>query len=123
MEDDLELRALRLKKMMKFMASQARETREKKALSFEEAMKVLKPRLADRGDEVLEAALQQYPETAKRLVVVLAEKILEGSIADRITGEALMSVFEYLGMPVKLKTKILYYKKGEYKSIVDLLKK
>jgi len=122
MEDDLELRALRLKKMMKLMASKPRPAEEKRELTFEEALKVLRPRLVDRGDEVLEAALEQYPEQAKRIVILLAEKITEDGFEGKITGEALLSFFEYLGMPVKLRTKILYYKKGEYKSITDLLK-
>jgi len=118
----LELRALRLKKMMKLMASKPRPAEEKRELTFEEALKVLRPRLVDRGDEVLEAALEQYPEQAKRIVILLAEKITEDGFEGKITGEALLSFFEYLGMPVKLRTKILYYKKGEYKSITDLLK-
>jgi len=33
-----------------------------------------------------------------------------------------MQLFEYLGMHVRLETKILYYRKGEYKSIRDLLR-
>jgi len=122
MEDDLELRALRLKKMMKLMASKASKPEEKKELSLEEALKILKPMLVDRGDEVLEAALEQYPDQAKKIIVLLAEKIIQERFSGKITGEALLSFFEYLGMPVKLKTRILYYKKGEYKSITDLLK-
>jgi len=118
----LELRALRLKKMMRLMASKASKPEEKKELSLEEALKILKPMLIDRGDEVLEAALEQYPDQAKKIIVLLAEKIIQERFSGKITGEALLSFFEYLGMPVKLKTRILYYKKGEYKSITDLLK-
>ena len=49
--------------------------------------------------------------------------ILAGRIAGKISGEALLSIFEQLGMPIKLRTKILYYKKGEYRSIADLVKR
>ena len=122
MEDDLELKALKLKKMMRLMASKASKPEEKKELSLEEALKILKPMLIDRGDEVLEAALEQYPDQAKKIIVLLAEKIIQERFSGKITGEALLSFFEYLGMPVKLRTRILYYKKGEYKSITDLLK-
>ncbi len=122
MEDDLELRALRLKKMMKLMSARAKKPEAKRTLGFEDALKIVREKLVDRGDEVLEAALEQYPETAKKIVQVLAEKIVDGAVSGKISGEALMSLFDYLGMPVKLKTKILYYKKGEYKSITDLLK-
>ena len=122
-DEDLELRALKLRKLMRLAALKAEKERQpERRLNFEEAMKILKEYLEDRGDEVLEAALEQYPEQAKRVAMMLAEKIARGELRRKLSGGALMSLFEYLGMPVKLRTKILYYKKGEYKSIADLLK-
>ena len=94
MEDDLELKALKLKKMMKLMASKKNEEK-REELTFEEALKIVKEHLGDRGDEVLNAAIQQYPEQTRKIILMLA---------------------------VKIKTKILYYKKGEYKAIGDLIK-
>lgn len=126
MEEDSELKALKLKKLMKLMASQGTSKRDAekqgRELSFNEALEIIRGYLVDRGDEVLDAALEQYPEGARKVVQVLAEKIIQGGFRGEISGEALLSVFEYLGMPVKLKTKILYYKRGEYKSIADLIK-
>ncbi|HDD42383.1 MAG TPA: hypothetical protein ENF79_01710 [Nitrososphaeria archaeon] len=122
-DEDLELKALKLRKLMRLAALKAeKEKQPERRLSFEEAMKILKENLEDRGDEVLEAAIEQYPERAKRVAMILAEKVARGELRRKLSGGALMSLFEYLGMPVKLKTKILYYKKGEYKSIADLLK-
>ncbi|RLG05033.1 MAG: hypothetical protein DRN61_01830 [Thaumarchaeota archaeon] len=122
-DEDLELKALKLRKLMRLAALKAEKERQpERRLSFEEAMKILKENLEDRGDEVLEAAIEQYPERAKRVAMILAEKVARGELRRKLSGGALMSLFEYLGMPVKLKTKILYYKKGEYKSIADLLK-
>jgi len=124
MEEDLELRALKLKKLMRLTAlkaGKAAQTR-REELTFDEALRIVKPNLINRGDEVLEAALEQYPEQARKIIMILAKKILGGELTRRISGEMLMSLFDYLGMPVKLKTRILYYKKGEYKSIADLIK-
>lgn len=122
-DEDLELRALKLRKLIKLAALKAeKEKQPEKKLDFEEAMKMLKGYLEDRGDEVLEAALEQYPEQAKKVVIMLAEKIARGELRRKLSGELLMSLFEYLGIPVKLQTKILYYRKGEYKPITDLLK-
>lgn len=122
-DEDLELKALKLRKLMRLAALKAEKERQpERRLSFEEAMKILKENLEDRGDEVLEAAIEQYPERAKRVAMILAEKVARGELRRKLSGGALMSLFEYLGMPVKLRTKILYYKKGEYKSIADLLK-
>jgi len=123
MEEDLELRALKLKKLMKLTALRSEAEKPRRELDFDQALKILRGRLADRGDEVLKAALDQYPDQARKIVIILARMILAGRIARKISGEALLSIFEQLGMPIKLRTKILYYKKGEYKSIADLVKR
>ena len=123
MEEDLELRALKLKKLMKLTALRSEAKKPRRELDFDQALKILRRRLADRGDEVLKAALDQYPDQARKIVIILARMILAGRIAGNISGEALLSIFEQLGMPIKLRTKILYYKKGEYKSIADLVKR
>ena len=123
MVEDLELRALKLRKLMKLAALKAEKSGQPgRELGFEESLNLVKRFLEDRGDEVLDAALEQYPEQAKRVVMILAKKIARNELNRKLSGGALMSLFEYLGIPVKLRTKILYYKKGEYKSIADLLK-
>jgi len=124
MEDDLELEMLRLKKLRELMKSREKQREEKGGmrLSFKDAYELVKKHLADRGEEVLNAALEQYPEAARRIVMIIALKIMRGEFSGKITGEMLMQLFEYLGMRVRLETKILYYRKGEYKSIRDLLR-
>jgi len=127
MDEDLELRALKLKKLMKLASLKAKavDVKKKEAerhLSFEEALRIVRENLVDRGDEVLDAALEQYPEQTKKIVMILAEKIVKREISQKIGGGMLMSLFDYLGMPVKLRSRILYYKKGEYKSIEELLR-
>ena len=80
-DEDLELRALKLRKLMRLAALKAEKERQpERRLNFEEAMKILKEYLEDRGDEVLEAALEQYPEQAKRVAMMLAEKIARGEL-------------------------------------------
>jgi len=124
MEDDLELEMLRLKKLRELMKSREKRREEKSEvrLSFKDAYELVKKHLADRGEEVLDAALEQYPEAARRIVMIMALKIMRGEFSGKITGEMLMQLFDYLGMHVRLETKILYYRKGEYKSIRDLLR-
>jgi len=124
MEDDLELKMLRLKKMRELLKSREKQRKEKEEfeLNFKDAYELVERHLADRGEEVLNAALEQYPEAAKKIVMIIASKIMRGEFSGKITGEMLMQLFEYLGMHVRLETKILYYRKGEYKSIRDLLR-
>jgi len=123
MEEDLELRALKLRKLMKLTALRSRAGKPKGELDFDQALEIVRGRLGDRGDEVLQAALDQYPDRARKVVIVLARMIQAGRITRKIGGEALLAIFEQLGMPVKLRTRILYYKKGEYKSVADLIKR
>ncbi len=126
MDEDLELRALKLRKLMELASLKAKTTNVKKEaekqLSFEEALRIVRDNLVDRGDEVLEAALEQYPEQTRKIIMILAGKIVKGEISQKIGGGTLMNLFDYLGMPVKLRSRILYYKKGEYKSIEELLR-
>ena len=124
MEDDLELKMLRLKKMRELLKSREKQRKEKEEfeLNFKDAYELVKRHLADRGEEVLNAALEQYPEAAKKIVMIIASKIMRGEFSGKITGEMLMQLFEHLGMHIRLETKILYYRKGEYKSIRDLLR-
>lgn len=124
MEDDLELKMLRLKKMRELLKSREKQRKEKEEfeLNFKDAYELVKKHLADRGEEVLNAALEQYPEAAKKIIMIIALKIMRGEFSGKITGEMLMQLFEYLGMHIRLETKILYYRKGEYKSIRDLLR-
>ncbi|MEN2975065.1 MAG: hypothetical protein ABDH32_05750 [Candidatus Caldarchaeales archaeon] len=123
MDENLELKMLRLKKMKKIIASKSSESDvASEEAEVEEALKIVKERLSDRGDEVLEAALKDYPEITKKIVLVLAKKIKNGELMDEINGGELLRLFEKLGMRIKLETSIRYYKKGEYKSLSDLLK-
>lgn len=117
----MELKLLRLKKMRRLLSSRSQRSGER-SLSLEEALKILRKKLVDRGDEVLEAAFDQYPELAKTVTLIIAEKIKSGELSGEISGPSFMALFESLGARIRLKTTIKYYKKGEYKSIRDLLK-
>ncbi|MCC6023915.1 MAG: hypothetical protein LM600_04375, partial [Thaumarchaeota archaeon] len=104
MDEDLELRALKLRKLMELASLKAKTTNVKeeaeKQLSFEEALRIVRDNLVDRGDEVLEAALEQYPEQTRKIIMILAEKMVKGEISQKIGGGTLMNLFDYLGMPV-----------------------
>ncbi|MEM3741728.1 MAG: hypothetical protein QXU28_01460 [Nitrososphaerota archaeon] len=89
---------------------------------FERYLKIFRENLIERGEEVLEAAMRDYPDVTRKIVTVLAKKILEGKIIDKISGGDLLRLFENLGIPVRIETSIKYYRHGEYKSLSDLLK-
>ncbi len=82
---------------------------------------VVRPMLRERGDEVLEAAKQQFPAEIKQVVEELAGLINKGEISE-ITGPWLYSVLNQIGIPVRLKTTIQIVSDGKVGSIADKLK-
>ncbi len=124
-EEDLELKRLQLRKMMK-LASQlaggqagqveARQPREPTPLE------VVRANLGPKGDVVLEAALEQYPGETMRIVERLATLIKAGAVAGPIDGGELYNLFRQLGLRVKLDTKIVYMKRGEARDLRELFK-
>jgi DNA-binding TFAR19-related protein (PDSD5 family) len=114
-EEDLELKRLQLRKMIKLasqlaggQASQAEAKQSREPTPLE----VVKANLGPKGDVVLEAALEQYPREIMRIVERLAELIKAGAVAGPIDGGELYSLFRQLGLRVKLDTKIVYVKRG-----------
>jgi len=124
-EEDLELKRLQLRKMIKLASqlaggqagqAEAKQPREPTPLE------VVKESLGPKGDVVLEAALEQYPRETMRIVERLAELIKAGAVAGPIDGGELYSLFRQLGLRVKLDTKIVYVKRGEARDLRELFK-
>jgi len=124
-EEDLELKRLQLRKMIKLASqlaggqagqAEAKQSREPTPLE------VVKANLGPKGDVVFEAALEQYPRETMRIVERLAELIKAGAVAGPIDGGELYSLFRQLGLRVKLDTKIVYVKRGEARDLRELFK-
>lgn len=118
---DEELDLLKMRKLLelkrRMLAEQVRSQRQPQM----DPLELVRSRLVNRGDEVLEQALRLYPRAARRVVDELARLIRSGRI-DRIDGAALLELFETLGMPVRLDTKIVYKAKGKTKTLSELLR-
>jgi len=125
MDESIELKLLRLKKMKQMLASKStgniKSSREEEE-EFDKYLNVFRGSLIDRGEEVLEAAMRDYPEITRKIVTVLAKKIMEGGLVDKISGAELLRLFENLGLHIHIETSIKYYKHGEYKSLSELLR-
>lgn len=124
MEENIELKLLRLKKMKQMLSSATTQDAKppKEEVEFDKYLRIFKENLVDRGEEVLEAAMREYPEITKKIVVLIAQKIIEGKLTEKISGADLLRLFENLGLHIHLETRIRFYKHGEYKSLSDLLR-
>ncbi len=83
---------------------------------------IVRSRLVGRGEEVLTAAERQFPIETPKIVQALAEAIKSKKLEEPIEGWALYDLFLALGMRIRLETKIVYEKKGEEKSISEVLR-
>jgi len=83
---------------------------------------IVRSRLVGRGEEVLAAAERQFPIETPKIVRALAEAIKSKKLEEPIEGGALYELFLALGMRIRLETKIVYEKKGEEKSISEVLR-
>jgi len=84
-------------------------------------MAILKPYLVDRADEVLEAAMSQHPQLARRVVEALAAMIEAGQLSQSITGGQLLWVFRSLGLNVRIETSIRVMQDGRLIPLTERL--
>ncbi len=124
MTEDIELKRLQLKRMMSLAAKLSGQERKKQPADQQAltSLDIVRSHLSARGDEVLDAALSQYPTETKIIMEKLAELIKSGRIKEPIDGGTLYNLFRELGLRVKIDTKIQYVKRGEVKDLKELFK-
>ncbi|MEM3492338.1 MAG: DNA-binding protein [Nitrososphaerota archaeon] len=121
-DEDISLRMLRLKKLRKMMAEASqRAGPEVQKPQEEPASSKLLKHLADRGDEVLEAAKELNPELTEQVSRVLLKAIEEGKVRPPITGGELLQLFRRLGLDIHISTRVAVYKKGETRELKEFL--
>ncbi|PUA34320.1 MAG: hypothetical protein B9J98_00280 [Candidatus Terraquivivens tikiterensis] len=118
--EDLELKRIQMRKLRQLMQT-AQGLGQPKAVE-KDPMERLKPFLGDRAEDVLNAALEQYPEQTKAIIGKLVELAEKGALQGKVDGGTLLQLFRRLGMRVKLETEILVYKEGEYKRLSEMLR-
>ncbi|MEM4281820.1 MAG: hypothetical protein QW470_06100 [Candidatus Caldarchaeum sp.] len=124
-EEDIELKRLQLKRMMKLMSQKVQQEAGKQQTAQDvepSPLEIVRSRLGERGGEVLSAALEQYPQETMAIVKKLAELIKAGKITEPIEGGELYNLFRSLGLRVKIDTKIMYVKRGEAKDLRELFR-
>jgi len=112
-QDDLE--AIKAKKMLelkrRLAAAQAPKPEQKK--NEVDDLSLVMSNLINRGTEVLDAALSQYPKAAQEVVRHIANLYRSGKLKEQIPGEELLALFQDLGMRIHLETTITYVKDGK----------
>lgn len=122
MSEEEELELLKRRKLQEIQRRLATRQEAIEKPKGEDREVALRGALVGRAWEVLMAARRQYPRAAERVEAALARAISEGRIKGPITGEQLLWLFRYLGLNVRLETRIRIYEHGELKSIAEKLK-
>ncbi|MEM2136706.1 MAG: DNA-binding protein [Candidatus Methanomethylicia archaeon] len=117
--DDVELELLKLKKMLRKASAIESSKRVESKIDYRS---ILMDRLTERARELLRCAEAQYPNEAKNIIEALGRLIESGKIEGSIDEYSLNEVFLNFGLNVRFPTKIQYVRKGEKKSLSDLLK-
>jgi DNA-binding TFAR19-related protein (PDSD5 family) len=120
-----ELEAIKAKKMAEFQrrystSKQDASQQPKKPEIDDETL--VRSNLFERGDEVLNAALVQYPQATRQVISNIAGLFRSGKLKEPIPGEELLALFRDLGMRVHLETTISYLKDGKRITLSDKFK-
>ncbi|MGA2572867.1 MAG: DNA-binding protein [Candidatus Methanomethylicaceae archaeon] len=120
-----ELEAIRAKKMAEFQrrysTSKQDASRQPKKPEIDDET-LVRSNLFERGDEVLNAALVQYPQATRQVISNIAGLFRSGKLKEPIPGEELLALFRDLGMRVHLETTISYLKDGKRITLSDKFK-
>jgi len=123
--EDAELARIRLRRLKELQA-RARAREEARAAPpkppEESPRGLVLKYLDEKAREVLEAAEAQYPSEAGAVLGMLANLVRRGYVKDVVDGPTLFHLFRRLGIPVRLKTSIVYYEHGKVKSLEEKLR-
>jgi len=117
-----ELEALRRKKLMELQKKALAKREAKPSAEAASTDSILKKVLVGRAWEVLHAARSQYPDVMPKVEEAIARLVREGRYVGRIGGEELYAFLRYLGLAVRLETRIRVLESGELKTLADKLK-
>ncbi len=122
LEEDAELKLITARKMAELkrraeVSAAAKQEKPNKTVSNKE---IVLGMLYDRGDEVLEAALERYPRETSQIIDELAKMIREKRFVEKVSGGDLLSTFRQIGMRISLKNTIRIEEHGK---LIDLAEK
>lgn len=128
MSEDPDIEIIKARKLKELKEKAAAQERMKAAAANAQPKKQASSReivngyLYDRGEEVLNLAYAQFPAQTEAIVAKIAELILTGEIAGKISGGELLALFRSIGLRVHVDTTIKVEKDGKFISFSEKLK-
>jgi len=119
---DDELEIIKRRKLLELQKRLLEKTKKKAEPEKPDFYSLFLSSLTDDGREMFGKALDQYGDAAARVGESIGRLIYAGRIRGRLGAEEIYWIFREIGMPIRLETRIVYKKRGEVKSISDMLK-
>ncbi|MCD6562598.1 MAG: hypothetical protein J7K23_01625 [Thermoproteales archaeon] len=118
--DELELLKMRkLLELQKKLLMNKTKTTEKKDIDL---YSLFYSNLTESGRKMFNLAKSQYPTIAEKIAKEIGRLLYLGRIQGKFDDQTIYGIFYELGFPIRIETKIVYKKKGEVKSISELIK-
>jgi len=115
-EELLKLRMM--KRLQRELTKRAVEREERRT----DPKEVFKANLTSDGARMFQQAAEQYPDIAEKIAEAVGRLYMAGRLDGKLDAEAVYGIFYEMGFPIRLQTKIVYKKRGEVKSISELIK-
>ena len=123
MSEEEEIKFLKKKLLLRwqkeYLMRQLESRRREEIINPEE---YVRSHLTPKAIEVLEAAKSQYPNIMPKVIKAIAEVIARGEVETPIDAITLLNTLRFIGLDVRLESKIKFYKKGKYMDIKQYLK-
>jgi DNA-binding TFAR19-related protein (PDSD5 family) len=122
-DEDIELNLLRLRKLRQLQERAQNKKPVRDGPPAEETPRSTVSKFLDgKALEILDIASYQFPRETEAVVKMLAGLVKRKVLAETIDGPTLYHLFLRLGIPVKLKTKVVYSEHGKVKSLEEKMR-
>ncbi len=121
MVDD-EVEIIKRRKLLELQRRLLEKSRKKAEPAKPDFYSLFMSSLSDDGKEMFRRALEQYGDAAARVGESIGRLIYAGRVRGPLGAEEVFWIFRELGMPIRIETKIVYKKRGEAKSISEMLR-
>lgn len=117
-EEDIVKRRLLLNMQRRILAKQVKSEIRKQPDYYT----VFMENLSEDGKQMYSKALEQYPSIAPKIAEAIGKLYTEGKMQGVLDAEVIYGIFQEMGFPIRIETRVVYKKRGEVKSISELLK-
>ncbi|RLF05642.1 MAG: hypothetical protein DRK00_03835 [Thermoprotei archaeon] len=116
-EEELLKRRMMLELQRRMLAKAA-----KQRVQLPDYRSIFLKNLTESGREMYRRAEKQYPTIAPKIAEAIGRLYAQGRLRGALDAGAIYGIFQELGYPIRIETRIVYKKRGKVKTISELLR-